>query len=46
MLGHVFAVALGLLLSSLLVVLVRGTDHHGLALVAGEQTHLPLLARG
>lgn len=45
-LRHFFAVALHLLLHPLLVVLVRGADHHGLTLEACEQAHLPLLARG
>lgn len=44
-LRHFFAVTLNLLLDSLLVVLVRGADHHGLPLEACKQAHLPLLAR-
>lgn len=45
-LGHLFAISLHLLLDPLLVVLLRRTDHHSFALEAGEQAHLPLLARG
>lgn len=44
-LGHLFAISLHLLLDPLLVVLLRRTDHHSFALEAGEQAHLPLLAR-
>lgn len=45
-LRHFFAVALNLLLDSLLEVFVGRADHHGLALEAGKQAHLPLLTRG
>lgn len=46
MLRHFFAVALNLLLDSLLEVFVRRADHHSLPLEAGKQAHLPLLTRG
>lgn len=46
MLGHFLPVPLHLLLRSLLEVLVGRADHHGLALEAGKQAHLPLLAGG
>lgn len=46
MLRHFFAITLNLLLDSLLVVVVRGADHHSLALEACKQAHLPLLAWG
>lgn len=46
MLRHFFAITLNLLLDSLLVFLIRGADHHSLALEACKQAHLPLLARG
>lgn len=45
-LGHFLPVPLHLLLRSLLEVLVGRADHHGLALEAGKQAHLPLLAGG
>lgn len=43
-LRHFFAITLNLLLNSLLVVFVRGADHHSLALETCKQAHLPLLA--
>lgn len=45
-LRHFLAIALNLLLDPLLIVIIRGADHHSLTLKACEQTHLPLLARG
>lgn len=46
MFGHLFAITLNLLLDSLLVVIVRGADHHSFTLEACKQAHLPLLAGG
>lgn len=46
MLRHFFTITLNLLLDPLLVVVVRGADHHSFALEACKQAHLPLLARG
>lgn len=45
-LGHFFAIALHLLLDSLLVVFVRRAHDHHFTLEACKQTHLPLLAWG